>query len=295
MATTKNLRTALLGSGAAIALMVGPALAGQSDDLKAQIDTLQTRLDQLQAQQSATDVKVAAAPADAVVGGDYPGSFKLPGSDTSFSIHGYVKLDAIYDADQALGDSAGWTGIQANGTQAQRRDGIFRFHAKQSRLNFQSRTPTSYGQLKTYIEADFLGATGNQSVSNSTSLRLRHAYGELGPVLGGQTWTNFMDVGSLPETLDFNGPVGVLFARQAQIRYTQGFGKFTFSGSLENPQGDITATSGATSSSAIPKATSDPVNKIDRMPDITAKLAYNDTWGSAGAAGLGSVLINGFR
>ena len=95
--SNKTLRSALLGSGAALALIASPALAGQAEDLKAQIDSLQSRLDQLEKQKATSETSQAAAPADAVVGGDYPGSFKLPGSDTSFSIHGYTKLDFVYD------------------------------------------------------------------------------------------------------------------------------------------------------------------------------------------------------
>jgi len=61
-------------------------------------------------------------------------------------------------------------------------------------------------------------------VSNSHGFRLRHAYGTLGNFLAGQTWTNFMNPSSLPETLDFGGPVGQIFDRQAQVRWTQSFG-----------------------------------------------------------------------
>jgi len=80
-----TLRAALLGSGAAIGLAAGPALAGQIDNLKAQFDALQARLDQRESQGPVAESVPAAAPANAVVGGDYPGSFKLPGTSTSCS------------------------------------------------------------------------------------------------------------------------------------------------------------------------------------------------------------------
>ena len=73
------------------------------------------------------------------------------------------------------------------------------------------------------MEGDFFGAAGNESVSNSNGLRVRHAYGTLGGLLAGQTWTTFSDVAAYPETVDFGGPVGVIFARQAQVRWTQPF------------------------------------------------------------------------
>lgn len=85
-----------------------------------------------------------------MVGGDFPGSFKLPGSDTSVGIHGYTKLDFIVDINQTLGDSFDFTAISPNGSTAQR-GGQFRLHARESRLTFETRTPTNYGQLRTFI------------------------------------------------------------------------------------------------------------------------------------------------
>ena len=35
---------------------------------------------------------------DAVVAGDIPGSFRLPGSETSIKLYGYVEVNAIHDA-----------------------------------------------------------------------------------------------------------------------------------------------------------------------------------------------------
>lgn len=281
----RKFRDALLGSSAMIVLAASPAFAGDVEDLDAQIDKLQSHLDQLKQQRAEAGVKPAVAPADAVVGGDFPGSFKLPGSDTSVAIHGYTKLDFIVDINQTLGDSFDFTAISPNGSVAQR-GGQFRLHARESRLTFETRTPTNYGQLRTFIQSDFFGANGNQFATDSSSMRIRHAYGELGPVLTGQTWTNFMDIDDLPETLDFNGPTGQLFVRQPQIRYTHTFGKFIASASIENPQGDFTTDTGAVPSGVIPKAATDPANNIDRMPDVTARLQYTDAWGHLSFSGV---------
>ncbi|HLI11357.1 MAG TPA: DcaP family trimeric outer membrane transporter [Alphaproteobacteria bacterium] len=291
----KTLRAVLLGSGAATALAASPMLAaaGEIDDLKTQIDTLQSHLDQLEKQQAVTsDTKVA--PADAVVGGDFPGSFKLPGSDTSVAIHGYTKVDFIYDFDASLGDSFVSTGIPGNSNAASRQDGAFRFHARQSRFSFETRTPTDWGQMKTYISLDFFGAAGSGRGNTSNAPRMREAYGVLGPVLAGQTWSNFDDVEDQPETLDFNGPQGASAGRQAQIRYTQVLGKFTLSGSLENPQAALSTTAapagavttGGTGLGAI--GTTSPVSGVSvaTMPDITARAQYTDTWGHLSLSGV---------
>ena len=60
-----------------------------------------------------------------------------------------------------------------------------------------------------------------------------------------------MFVPSLPETLDFGGPVGQIFARQAQVRWTQAFDGSRvgtpgqWSVSLENPESVVTVPGGA--------------------------------------------------
>ena len=43
--------------------------------------------------------------------------------------------------------------------------------------------------------------------SSGDQFRLRHAYGEIGDLLVGQTWTTFTDVAAAPATLDFEGSV----------------------------------------------------------------------------------------
>ena len=282
----RRTRLALMSSAAALALSVGRAFGGEADDLQARIDQLRSRIDQLEKQQTAGEAEWVIVPATAARQAltDF---FQVPGTDTSYAIHGYTKLDVIVDLDQTIGDTAMWTTIQPNGSRAQRRGGPqFRLHARESRLTFETRTPTSYGQLHTYIQGDFLGAGGDQLHSNSSPFRIRHAFGELGPVLAGQFWSNFMDVESFPEVVDFNGPAGVTFVRQAQIRYTKIFGPWTLLASIENPQGDVAASNGATSAAPIPKAPTDPVNNIDRMPDITARVAYAETWGHLTLAGI---------
>lgn len=61
------------------------------------------------------------------------------------------------------------------------------------------------------------------------------AYGELGAVLAGQYWTLFMPLESYPGTVDFQGPAGIPFMRQAQLRFTADLGDgLTLAGSLEN-------------------------------------------------------------
>ena len=137
------------------------------------------------------------------------------------------------------------------------------------------------GRAVTYLEGDFYGADGNESVSNSHGLRLRHAYGSLGHLLAGQTWTNFMYVPSLPETLDFGGPVGQIFDRQAQLRWTQSFdgGSLLAGGqwsvALENPESVVIVPGGANFRA-----------DDDHVPDVTGQVVFNTSRGKLAVSGV---------
>lgn len=230
----KRLPVMLVSTGTA-ALTFGmlsvPAMAQDvtAEQLRAQMQEMQRQIDRLERQSEEAQQR----PADAVTGGDTPGSFKLPGSDTSVEIGGYVKLDAIYDLDQDLGDTLFAEGID---TGAPSSKNSFRAHARQSRLFLKTSTPTAMGPATTHLEGDFFGGGGNEVFSNSRSFRLRHAYGEWAGLLAGQTWTNFMHFTAYPSTVDFDGPVGVSFLRQAQVRYTLPVGDGALSFSAENPE-----------------------------------------------------------
>ena len=274
-------RSALLGSGAAVALLAAsvPASADQIDELRSQIQSLQDKMSQLEKSQVS---KRRVAPAAAVESGAKPRSWKLPGTNTSMQIGGYAKLDLIYDINANKGDSLGIIAATApEGSAAGNRQGNFRLHARQSRFWIRTWTPTDWGELETHIQGDFEGTGGNQMISNSNSFRLRHAYGRLGPVLAGQTWSNFMALHALPETLDFAGPAGDIFVRQAQIRYTHSFGGGTaLVLSIENPE---TRAATVVTVGTAPGGLGSPP---DHLPDFVIKLQHRWSAGMMSVAAL---------
>ena len=173
-------------------------------------------------------------------------------ANTEFSYGGYIKFDAIYSqySDGDAGTGLGRDFYVPSATPASAGSGEestkFDMHAKTSRFNFTTNTDFGDGvKVKSFVELDFLGsAQGNEVVSNSYSPRLRHAFLQSGNLLVGQTWSTFMNVGALPETVDFLGVSdGTVFNRQAQVRYTMG----NIQLSVENPEstvGGITDDSG---------------------------------------------------
>ena len=288
MESTSALKAKTLALAIAIGVG-GPATAVRADelqDLKAQIEALQKKVGELEVKQETTEKKQAAVPDNVVTGGATKGSFKLPGSNTSVTLGGYVKLDAVFSNPSAGVDLKGDlfldpTAIPVGPTAGNNERNQVKFGARESRLFVKTNTPTSVGDLNTHVEFDFYGADGNESVSNSHGFRLRHAYGTLGNFLAGQTWTNFMNAASLPDTLDFGGPVGQIFDRQAQVRWTQPFGgpgsaaSGLWSVGLENPEAVVQIPGGASF-----RADS------DRWPDLTGQVLFNTSIGKISVHGL---------
>jgi len=141
----------------------------------------------------------------------YHGFFQLPGTQTILKIGGYFKTDFIYDmkpagnADSFIPSSFPIPQpIDVNNTTVSIRP---------TRLSLDFRIPyTSLGEVRFYAEGDFFG-------SNSTTPRLRHAYAQARNLLIGQTFSNFMDPDAFPDTLDFQGPNGMVSIRNPQFRY----------------------------------------------------------------------------
>jgi hypothetical protein len=152
-------------------------------------------------------------------------------------------------------------------------DAVFDMHARQSRFFFATDTKLGTGQsIKTKVELDFIVSPGgNERVSNSYAPRIRQAFVTYDGWLFGQAWSNFQNVGALPETLDFVGPAeGTIFARQPQIRYTTG----GLSVAIENPESTITVNN--------TRAETDDAS----LPDVTIKYNYKTDWGHVAVAAL---------
>lgn len=297
---TGNLKSMLSCSVATLALLGltapahGEGTETSGEDLRQQIETQQQELNQLRDRLEnieETQKEATAAPAQAVTAGDTPRSFKIPGTDTSLSIGGYIKGDVIYDVGADLGDTFAVSAIPAAGSVADERDGQVSMHSKQSRFWIKTSTPTEAGAFKTHFEADFFTGDGNEVFSNSSHLRLRHAYGELGGLLVGQTWTNFMSLHSYADTVDFFGPVGMPFIRATQVRYT-----FTPSDNLavaisvENPEvsGRDQAGNSLNPDATTPSAAAG--DQIDRVPDLVGSVKYSDSRITAKVSGVARTL-----
>src|SRR5205085_531810 len=109
-----------------------------------------------------------------------------------------------------------------------------------SKVNFESRTPTAYGEARTFMEFDWAGGgafapQGNNPLTSTDNLvpRLRYAYGTLGGFLAGQANSNFADPDADSPQQEFGGQVGNPgVTRIPQVRYTQPLSPYGLLGAL---------------------------------------------------------------
>lgn len=294
-----------------------PALAQSAKDfelLRNEVMRLRKELDELKGQQAARPAPVPAVVAspepavdtaalterieqvelrqkDAVVAGDIPGSFRLPGSDTSIRLYGHVEVNAVHEFKGSSGDIDYSTFLPyapLNGSTA--RKGETYLHARTSRIGIETSTPTSYGPLGIKLEGDFnndprLGGSAvsgdvkaiyTQQATNSYNFRLRQAMATFAGFTVGQTWSTFMDVDNAPETVDFNGPIGSTFIRQPVVRYTYAtpdLGGLTVA--VENPVSYALDASGSVTKSGFSKT-----------PDLVLRWDKGYDWGAASLRGV---------
>lgn len=165
--------------------------------------------------------------------GKFPNSWPIPGTDSYLSIGGYVKGDVIQDFDSVGNQNQFATNsIAIDGTVGADLDGQTTLSARETRLNVDFHKPTEWGPMRGFVEGDFFG--------DKNVFRLRHAYGQLGGLLVGQTWTTFADLTTHPGTLDFEGPDGSVMRRSAQIRYGGTLAPgWTWAAALEEPEASI--------------------------------------------------------
>ncbi|HEY3908493.1 MAG TPA: DcaP family trimeric outer membrane transporter [Stellaceae bacterium] len=351
---------AIGGLTATIALLAGPPAvkADELADLRANQQVLQQRIDQLaQAQaQQLPETKAypglpgamgtTPAPGAALLGGSFPRSFLIPGTDTSIRVGGFVDitaLDFLQGGGNVPGSTAGSNSgqngnlhsmpvgpvfIPGRGSVPQspaysKGNGVFEFSPQQSRLNVETRTPTAWGESRTFFEFDWAGcsAGGNytcqstqQGGGDSILPRLRFAYGTLGGLLAGQALSNFSDADADTESMEFGGTEGSTGGnRIPQVRYTiAGPYGSAFSVSAEQPttsiivpSGTVSAdlpTDGLTGTTTTPPASVIPticngipctgaggaqVNPAkNTAPDLTIANYWSQPWGHVDFAGI---------
>jgi hypothetical protein len=198
----------------------------------------------------------------------------------SMQIYGFTMMDAGYNFDQI--DPDWFDVVRPTKLPAFENefgpDGHTYFSVRQTRFGVKNFVNTKWGELKTHFEFEMFG-TGVDA--GQTTIRLRHAYGELGKIGAGQYWSPFMDIDVFPNTLEYWGPSGMVFFRNIQVRFMPIKGddnRLTIA--LERP--------GASADQGIYTDRIELEDVFPRfpLPDLSAEYRMGGKWGYVELAGL---------
>jgi hypothetical protein len=200
--------------------------------------------------------------------------------EKSFEIYGFAQLDFIQDfgrVDPDWADTLRPSRIPVEDPLIFGDDGETLLSIKQTRFGVKGNLPAGGGDVFARFEFDLFGVGED---AGQTAIRIRHAYGEYGQILAGQTHSLFMDINMFPNTIDYWGPDGMVFLRNPQIRWTPIKGKSTFAIAVENPSTDIDPGQYRFDE------TFDGVQAKDDLPDLTARYRLTGDFGHVQLAGI---------
>jgi hypothetical protein len=199
---------------------------------------------------------------------------------TQLEVYGFAMLDMGYQSkqnDPLWFDVLRPTKLPAFDNQFGQ-DGRWFSSVRQSRFGVKSSTQTDRGEFKTQFEFEMFG-TGVDA--GQTTIRLRHAYGELGQFGAGQYWSPFMDIDVFPNSVEYWGPNGMAFFRNVQVRWMPLKGDRQLTIALERP--------GASADAGVFNEVVQLQNVSARfeLPDLSAEYRYGgQPWGYVEAAGI---------
>jgi hypothetical protein len=171
----------------------------------------------------------------ALVGAGLAGTHARATAQTTYDVYGFVMTDVGFND---IGVDPQWFDVQrptklpAGEPNPFGEDGSVFFSARQTRFGIKTSTHTDKGELKTQFEFEMFGVGVD---AGQTTIRLRHAYGELGKWGAGQYWSPFMDIDVFPNTVEYWGPNGMVFFRNVQVRYMPIQGDTRLTIALERP------------------------------------------------------------
>ena len=171
-----------------------------------------------------------------------------------------------------------WPGWQEYAGAVESDRGNFFFGVRQSRIGVKPHVPTPLGEITAQFDIDMFGVGAD---AGQTTIRLRHAYAQLGQFGFGQTESPFMDLDVFPNVVDYWGPNGMVFFRNVQARWMPIKGEYDkLTIAVERP--------GASADQGIygDRIELDGVKGRFPLPDLSGEYRKGGTWGYVEVAGM---------
>ncbi len=212
-----------------------------------------------------------------------PDTYPLGSREFELFILGYIKLDGLHDF-EANGLGPGFpthflpAQIPPRGSPAAANRGRSSFTANSSRMEIGGWTSTPVGRSGILFDFDF-----ERKLTGRPAFLVRQFYMEVGDLRVGQSWTTFINLDAIPDTLDYEGANALPEVRQGLVRWTQpatqlGLGEIPFVQDLsiaiaaEQPDNQLTLPPG--------------VQPRNRFPDFVGNLQWRRGKSSIWISGL---------
>ena len=292
---TPSIVKGFLYSTAVAALIVSaPAQANDMDEMRTELQSLLDRMERVEQTQVDQQVADVAAPAvfnkqyirkraplmrgyyaprsawdyyvkpetargNQVVGGDLPGSFKLPGTDTSMSITGWISTGVNYDGGASEGPFATWghAGLLQPDGGGSNGAGALTFESLNNGNTISTSTETDMGTLSTTMLWSWTQtAPAAESVLNQAQAEQVVATVGLGNWSIGEQSQAYTSGACYGETV-YTGGAPCPLGRAPSIQYRGGGGGMSYVFELVHPAtsldaAGLTAVSGANVNGSIP-------------------------------------------
>lgn len=202
----------------------------------------------------------ASRPLDYTLDPEFRGFFSIPDTPIILKLNAKPRIDMTYDnrntgapsrfipAKFPLRGSADFGG-----------GGQFSMNANGTQLIADVRAPSNPGNFRFFYQNDFFGDD-----AKDMRYRLQHIYGQYYGLKVGFTTSAWENSDVWPDTVDYEGPNAVIFARRPVAKFTHAFNdSWNATLGIEKPDFFV-----------------DAPRKLTRIPDIAINARYEDTkWG----------------
>jgi hypothetical protein len=145
----------------------------------------------------------------------YTGFIRVPNTEVIMKFNAKPHVDLTMDSGNA-GDKQRFVPakIPVEGDPSEGGGGQFNINANGSQIRWDVRAPNLPGSPRFYYQNDFFGSSGSDM-----KYRLQHLYGSVYNVVAGFTYGVFENPDIWPDTVDYEGPNAVNFARRPLVHY----------------------------------------------------------------------------
>ena len=191
----------------------------------------------------------------------YVGFLPVPGTPAMIKFNAKPRVDLTMDNRNSGDDNRFITAkIPVSTDPTQGGGHIFNINAKASQLSIDVRAPEVEGSPRFFYQNDFFG-----SGPGEFPFRIKHLYGQVYNIIVGMTFSVFEDPDVWPDTVDFEGPNSMIFARRPLARFMLPLNDaWHLNFGLEQPDSEI-------DTSIDPAATG-----VNHSPDVGANVRWEE-------------------